>query len=314
MTGSKWHTVLESLDRGDFAAAERDIEQALAGAPLDSDAMMLRGVVKASQGRDAEAEADLWRSLAITPDLAGARAALGDLVVRDLTHPDPGRDFSLSSGERQTASRLEGIRRDHLCRYEFAALWLRDHLAPAHRVTGIDVFCGNGYGSRLLADRAGCRMIGLDGSAQAVAQAHQAYADHRVVFRQACFPFDLAPRAFAFAVSFESVEHVTDHDAFLSTLDQTARGPILLSFPLETTLRFDLNADLFSYHVRHFTLDEMAEKLARLCRRRITAVRGQTVYHLREGRVTGTVPAERMELTALLPDSQFAVIVAEKES
>lgn len=177
--------------------------------------------------------------------VGGVRDALGDLFVHDMTEPSPERDFSLASGERQTATSLVGIREDHRCRYEFAALWLRDRLTPAHRTTGIDLFCGNGYGSRMLADLAGCRVVGVDGSAEAVAQASQAYADHRVVFRQAYFPFELASRSLDFAVSLESVEHVADCDAFLVALDQAVRGPIVLSFPLENTLKFEINADLF---------------------------------------------------------------------
>ncbi|ALK10918.1 class I SAM-dependent methyltransferase [Blastochloris viridis] len=310
MSESRWQPVLQSIEAGDFAAAVAALDRTLEAAPLDSEGLMLRAVAKAAQERVADAEADLWRALAIAPAAPGPRAALGDLFVRDLTEPPAQRDFSLGSGERQTSPNLGEIREDHRSRYEFAALWLRDALAPAHRTTGIDLFCGNGYGSRILADLAGCRMVGVDGSADAVTLAETAYGGHRVVFRQAYFPFALTERALDFAVCFESIEHVEDCDGYLATVDAAVRGPILLSFPIETTLPFDINADLFRYHTRHFTISEMEEKLARICKRRIAAIRGQVVYALKNRRLNGYVPPQQMALTAVKPDSQFAVVVA----
>jgi hypothetical protein len=301
------------MERGDLAAAIAAFDRTLTVDPLDSEGLMLRAVAKMTMERSADAEADFWRAVAIAPASPGPRAALGDLFVRDLTEPPPQRDFSLGSGERQIAADVAQIREDHRCRYEFAANWLRDALAPAHHTTGIDLFCGNGYGSRILADMAGCRMVGIDGSAEAVALAERAYGSHRVVFRQAYFPFTLTARSLDFAVCFESIEHVEDCDGYLATVDSAVRGPILLSFPLETTLPFHVNADLFKYHTRHFTMAEIEKKLAKICKRRIAELRGQVVYRLKNRRLDGYVAPSQMTLTALRPDSQFVVVVATRD-
>ena len=71
----------------------------------------------------------------------------------------PMKDFSLNSGERQTATQYMSIRADHRFRYEWA-----DAIIPAGG-QGLDLFCGVGYGTQRLAhnDR---YVIGMDGSAK----------------------------------------------------------------------------------------------------------------------------------------------------
>ncbi|SCM74310.1 conserved hypothetical protein [uncultured Pleomorphomonas sp.] len=154
-------------------------------------------------------------------------------------------------------------------------------------------------------------MIGIDGSGEAVAFAEQFYAGARTVYRQAYFPFDLASNSVDFAVCFESIEHVEDYEHFIQEIDQMTSGPLVISFPVEDTLNFQLNADLFKYHVRHFTLNDI-EELLRLFNRRIVMAKGQIVYRTKKGRVDGFLPESAMGLTALQEDSQFAVVVAEK--
>ena len=61
----------------------------------------------------------------------------------------------LLSNERQVAPTLDGIRRDHVARYEWAAR----QLAPESVV--LDAACGVGYGSRVMAD-AGMTVRGTD--------------------------------------------------------------------------------------------------------------------------------------------------------
>ena len=302
--------VLALMEEERLPDAAARLDAILAATPLNAEAHMLRAVVTAQRGDRAAAVRDLWRALAIAPDLAGARAALGDLHVEDLDPVPEARDFALDSGERQVATRIEEIRADHRARYVFAARFLRDQAAPTHEKTGLDVFTGNGYGARLVAGRAGCRMIGLDGSADAVAQAEAAYGSHRVVFRQAYFPFGLPADSVDFAIAFESVEHVEDADGFLATIGAASRGPILLSFPLETGLPFAANRDLFRYHVRHFTLPEIADRLEARCGRRIVTAQGQKAYRLQQGRLAGLLPASEMTLAPVEPDSQFAVVAA----
>lgn len=308
---SNWQPVLDCLQKNEFTEAVALLDGHLSKDPLDVDGRLLRAIAYASSGSLKRAMDDLWKAMAINPASAGTRQALADLFVSGQNPPPDNRDFSLSSGERQMASEVAQIREDHRNRYEFAALWVSRNFKSPQNVTGADVFCGNGYGSRILSGLAGCRMIGIDGSSEAVTCAEQFYGGARTVFRQAYFPFDLAENSIDFAVCFESIEHVEDYESFLQVLDKTTNGPLIISFPIEDTLRFEANRDLFKYHFRHFTIQDM-EKLVNLFGRRISSIKGQVVYRIKQDRVNGFLPGSAMELTALREDSQFAVIVAEK--
>ena len=79
----------------------------------------------------------------------------------------------MKEGERQVAPTLDGIRRDHVARYEFAARVL----PTPSRV--IDFACGVGYGTRILGD-AGHQALGFDVDKEAIAYARKHYAGHEV--------------------------------------------------------------------------------------------------------------------------------------
>lgn len=72
------------------------------------------------------------------------------------------RDFRLDSGERLTALHPDALPPDAIARYEFAREVLADLPGP---LLGADIFCGNGYGTHLLAQSLPCFMHGIDGSA-----------------------------------------------------------------------------------------------------------------------------------------------------
>lgn len=309
MHGS-WGSILALLEEQRFTDVAARLDATLRSDPANIEALLLRAIARAIIGLTREAEADLWRALVVDPGAAGVRAALADRFVQRPTAQREDHDLSLDSGERQTGHIVDAIRRDHTARYEFAARWLGHHFAPAHATTGLDLFCGNGYGAKIIADRCGARVLGIDGSGPAVALAEKFYGDHRVVFTQAYFPFDLAAASADFAVCFESIEHVADCDEFLRQVGKASTGPILLSCPLESGLPFDINRSSFRFHVRHFLIDEIAQKLTDLTGRRIVEMRGQRVYRLEAGRLAGLLAPEQMELSRLKDDSQFAIVVA----
>src|SRR3954467_14298237 len=76
--------------------------------------------------------------------------------------------MTMKHGERQVAPTLEGIRADHVARYQFAAQLLK----KPTRV--IDFACGVGYGSKILAD-AGHFVYGYDRDPEAIAYAREHY-------------------------------------------------------------------------------------------------------------------------------------------
>ena len=222
------------------------------------------------------------------------------------------KDYGYASGERQTAFRWEEIRRDHRARYEFACDALRT-VASGRGLSGVDAFCGNGYGTQRLAESCGAQVLGVDGSADAIAVAEEHFAAAGASYRHACFPFALAERSLDFAVSFESIEHVEDDAAFLGTVAEALRpGALLfLSAPNESALPFRSNADYFGHHVRHYTqqaLEDLAGAVGLVPRLAL----GQDVYRVQDGRVIGSLAEEEMELADGLEAPQFWIQVFER--
>ncbi|MDR3048306.1 MAG: hypothetical protein LBV16_00445 [Elusimicrobiota bacterium] len=57
------------------------------------------------------------------------------------------RNFSLHSGERQTAADIRDIKKDRINRCEFVVSVIKKYFDTSSLLNGADVFCGNGYGS-----------------------------------------------------------------------------------------------------------------------------------------------------------------------
>lgn len=126
-------------------------------------------------------------------------------------------------------------------------------------VTGkrvLDGACGVGYGSALLAAKAAA-VVGIDLSEDAIAYARTRYARPNVEFRVE----DLqAPRleddSFDVVVSFETLEHLPDRDAFLGHVARVLRkdGVLVLSTPRvdETTESPDNPHHFVEYSRRDF--------------------------------------------------------------
>jgi len=167
-------------------------------------------------------------------------------------------------GERQVSPTRKGIRRDHLARYEFAARTL----PPGSRV--LDLACGVGYGSRILAE-VGHTVIGLDVDANAIAYAQRHYAHERASFREFDASRDSIEQLGAqdAAVCFETIEHIEDPRPMLKQFSQTC-AKLIASVPNESVFPWKGHA----YHFRHYTQEQFRAVLAE-CGWHVTSWLGQ---------------------------------------
>lgn len=156
----------------------------------------------------------------------------------------------IDTGERQVAETRDGIRADHVARYQWAA----SRLPSGARV--VDLACGVGYGTQMLAEAAG-EAIGLDIDGDALAFARRHYSHDRARFWSSVAHPVASLGDFDMAVCFETIEHLADPRPLLQSLRGAA--PVLLaSVPNESV--FPWNGHKF--HHRHYTPAEFESLLA----------------------------------------------------
>ena len=130
------------------------------------------------------------------------------------------------TGERFTPECVREINYEHLHRYAFAL-----ELVRGKRV--LDAACGEGYGSALLAGAASS-VSAVDISEQAVQHARGRYQASNLDFHASdCRDLPFASDEFDCIVSFETLEHLQDHDGLMQEFRRVLKpgGFLLLSSP-----------------------------------------------------------------------------------
>jgi O-antigen biosynthesis protein len=124
--------------------------------------------------------------------------------------------------------RGELVEAEHVARYRWAA-------GAVASLEVLDAGCGEGYGTRLLADLGGARMcVGIDVDERTVAAAQEAYGREGLDFRGGDvtqLPF--ADASFDIVTCFETIEHVAAQQDAVAELARVLRpdGALLISSP-----------------------------------------------------------------------------------
>lgn len=130
------------------------------------------------------------------------------------------------TGERYVPG-IEGhIELEHRHRY-----YLARRLAAGKRV--LDIACGEGYGSDILAESA-VEVVGIDIDAESIAHAQAKYPRKNLSFLTGnCEHVPLPDQCVDLVVSFETLEHTSEHEKMLSEIRRvlTPDGVLILSSP-----------------------------------------------------------------------------------
>ena len=211
------------------------------------------------------------------------------------------RDFRLHSGERQTAKDYEDIRADHRNRYE----WAETHLPE--RGCGLDIFCGNGYGTwKLAVNRF---VIGFDASEEAIEFAQKHFQIGGAVFQRRLYPFGIPVGCFDFVVSLESIEHIEDGLGFFKALAASLKPGVrfFFSVPCEYVLPLEITGNHF--HHKHYSVPEIEQMLKEVD---LTLVdwAGQNTYRIEGSTIVGLLPEQECVLQSRTP-AQFLIFCSE---
>lgn len=160
------------------------------------------------------------------------------------------------TGERfiPSADLGQEIEIEHVQRY-------RAILDLAAGKTVLDAASGAGYGSRILAERAGL-VCGLEIDPEAVAQARERYGDANLFFVQGSVSFLPFPAGtFDLIVSLETIEHLPEETQrqFLGEIKRVLKdaGVLVMSTP-DRRIYSDLPAYHNEFHLKEFYREEFA--------------------------------------------------------
>ncbi|HUQ27036.1 MAG TPA: class I SAM-dependent methyltransferase [Usitatibacter sp.] len=157
------------------------------------------------------------------------------------------------TGERFVPGTQGEIWVEHWHRYHFAARWAR-----GRRV--LDVACGEGYGSALLARHA-AHVTGVDLSTEAIAHAGRTYAGtaNLEFVSASCTQLPLPAASFDVVVSFETLEHIGEQRDFLAEVARVLKpdGVVVLSCPNKLEYS-DKRQFANEFHVKELYREELA--------------------------------------------------------
>lgn len=174
-----------------------------------------------------------------------------------MTYPvQPNADPNdLLNGEREIGIAWHEFPADHLNRYQFTRSLL------TRQATVLDVGCGVGYGSHLLA-KVAKQVIGLDYRPHVIdyAQKHWGGANQSFVCGDALQEFSYPSLQFDVITAFEIIEHLPDDHKFLKLLRKHLKpnGVLLISAP---NLQVMSHPEDNPWHYRHYTPEQFRSLL-----------------------------------------------------
>jgi len=157
------------------------------------------------------------------------------------------------TGERYVPTEQGEIRLEHYHRYVIAL----DGIAGKDV---LDLACGEGYGSFLMAKVAG-KVTGVDVSAKAIRHANSSYAKRakNLKFQKGnAIDLDLPDAAFDVVVSFETIEHLAEQSKMLAEIRRVLRpdGVLIISSP-NRPIYSDVGRYQNEFHVKELDFNEL---------------------------------------------------------
>jgi len=156
-----------------------------------------------------------------------------------------------ATGERLIPEQQGDVAIEHLHRYAIAREFARGK-------TVLDLASGEGYGAHLMSSVA-AQVFGIELCPEAVAHAQLRYHGNNLEFLVgSCTALPIADDSIDLVVSFETIEHIRDHEEMLDEIRRVLKpdGSLLLSTPDRDVYSAELRRDN-PFHVRELNLGEL---------------------------------------------------------
>jgi GT2 family glycosyltransferase/SAM-dependent methyltransferase len=175
------------------------------------------------------------------------------------------------TGERYGPEIHGNITLEHLHRYAFAC-----EIAAGQSV--LDVACGEGYGSAMLAEVAH-HVVGVDSSREAILHASQKYTKANLQFMiGSCVEIPTASHSVDLVVSFETIEHHDQHERMLLEIKRVLRPAGVLVISTPNKYEYSVVPDHSNpYHIKELYRHELESLLGRHFKH--CAIYGQRVVY-----------------------------------
>jgi ubiquinone/menaquinone biosynthesis C-methylase UbiE len=174
------------------------------------------------------------------------------------------------TGERFVPELRGQMYYEHMHRYAIAAEF-------AYGSDVLDIACGEGYGSARLAATARS-VVGVDIDEASIRHASARYTAANLVFRAgSASAIPLESESIDLVVSFETLEHLVEHDEMMTEIRRVLRpaGKLVISSPNKRVYS-DARGVVNPYHLRELYLDEFRALLDRYFP--VTRIFGQRIF------------------------------------
>lgn len=158
------------------------------------------------------------------------------------------------TGERYVPTLASNIEAEHIHRYLFSGALVRGKQV-------VDIACGEGYGSFILAQEAES-VLGVDISESTVTHAQGLYQRENLKYQVgSCLKIPAADHSVDVVISFETIEHIHEHEDFLNEIQRVLRpgGVLCMSTPDK-----DISDEDNEFHVRELTRAQFESLLGKV--------------------------------------------------
>ena len=300
-------SIISDLNVRPSAEVFKDLLQLEVSFPADERVNYLKSILYENSGAMEKALTELWNCLGIQPQENLYIEAISKIISsRQNNNESEGlRQGGVKLWKYNPGNSVDKKRIDSIIRYKYIGAELNKFFGSSLNKLGLDLFCGNGYGTKLIHNLTGSRLIGVHNNVEIVAQANSEHGNSRILFVNKNFPLCFRSGIFDYSICHEVLEFFDDHEYILRQLIESTRGPIFVAAPSESGLILNKNKSILKNSIKHIKIEDIEKILKRINSHKIKEIKGQILYKLKNDVISSPLEQEGMYLRPISDASQY---------